>query len=94
MSEHTRRTFLGLAAATLSFHLAHLSRAKLVRSRQQGRFIYYSADFDSMNDVIGFLTTNCCVASECGPAECRPSMQTAARKRMTPARATKRRSAQ
>jgi DNA-binding transcriptional ArsR family regulator len=59
---------LGLPAATLSFHLAHLARAGLARSRQDGRFVIYSADFQSMNELVGFLTENCCGGRSCAPA--------------------------
>jgi DNA-binding transcriptional ArsR family regulator len=58
---------LALAPATLSFHLAHLSRTGLARSRQEGRFVIYSADFDSMNRLVGFLTENCCGGRACAP---------------------------
>jgi DNA-binding transcriptional ArsR family regulator len=51
---------LDLPPATLSFHLAHLARTGLVNSRQEGRFIIYSANFDNMNQLVGFLTENCC----------------------------------
>lgn len=51
---------LGVPAATLSFHLAHLVRAGIAKSRQDGRFVYYSADFRAMRDLVGFLTENCC----------------------------------
>ena len=51
---------LGLPPATLSFHLAHLARTGLVRSRQDGRFVIYSADFQNMNQLVGYLTENCC----------------------------------
>lgn len=54
---------LGLPAATLSFHLAQLSRAQLVRSRQAGRFVIYSADYEHMSRLIAFLTRNCCSGS-------------------------------
>jgi DNA-binding transcriptional ArsR family regulator len=56
---------LGLPAATLSFHLAHLVRAGLVRSRQDGRFVIYSADYQSMTQLVGFLTENCCDGQSC-----------------------------
>lgn len=56
---------LGLAPATLSFHLAHLNRAGLVAARQQSRFIYYAADFAVMNDLISYLTDNCCDGGDC-----------------------------
>lgn len=58
---------LEVAAPTLSFHLAQLTNAGLVRSRQEGRFVYYSADFDAMNGLVGFLTENCCGGNACGP---------------------------
>lgn len=59
---------LDLPPATLSFHLAHLARAGLVRSRQDGRFVFYSADFESMNQLVGYLTENCCGGASCAPA--------------------------
>ncbi|MGH8737729.1 MAG: ArsR/SmtB family transcription factor [Burkholderiales bacterium] len=58
---------LGLPAATASFHLAQLSRAGLLASRAQGRFIIYSADFERMNALLGFLTENCCGGQSCVP---------------------------
>lgn len=65
---------LELPPATLSFHLAHLVRAGLVRSRQEGRFIYYSADFASMNALVGYLTDNCCSGGAgCSPRHCSPA---------------------
>ncbi len=51
---------LALAPATLSFHIAHLVRAGLVSARQESRFIYYAASFAAMDDLIAFLTDNCC----------------------------------
>lgn len=51
---------LDVAPATLSFHLKELRHAGLVRARQQGRHIYYSADFEAMNALLAFLTENCC----------------------------------
>jgi DNA-binding transcriptional ArsR family regulator len=64
---------LDLPPATLSFHLAHLARAGLVRSRQDGRFVFYSADFENMNQLVGYLTENCCGGASCVPAERQPS---------------------
>jgi ArsR family transcriptional regulator, arsenate/arsenite/antimonite-responsive transcriptional repressor len=58
---------LDLPGATLSFHLAHLSRAGLVKSRQEGRYVIYSADFQNMNQLVGFLTDNCCGGGSCIP---------------------------
>lgn len=59
---------LALAPATLSFHLKELANAGLVQSRQEGRFIYYSADFTVMNDLIAYLAENCCGGQPCLPA--------------------------
>ena len=64
---------LDLPPATLSFHLAHLSRAGLVHSRQDGRFVIYSADFETMNRLVGYLTENCCGGASCAPAQRQPS---------------------
>lgn len=58
---------LQIPAATLSFHVAHLVRAGLATARQQGRFIYYSANFAGMDDLIAFLTDNCCQGGQCLP---------------------------
>jgi DNA-binding transcriptional ArsR family regulator len=62
---------LELPPATLSFHLSQLTRAGLAQSRQDGRFVIYSADFRIMNDLVGFLTENCCGGRSCKPAAAR-----------------------
>ena len=56
-----------IAPATLSFHLKELSIAGLLTSRQEGRFVIYSANFGTMNGLIGFLTENCCGGNPCTP---------------------------
>ncbi|ANQ85512.1 ArsR family regulatory protein [Azoarcus olearius] len=58
---------LSLAPATLSFHLAHLSRVGLIVGERESRFIHYSARFDIMDELIAFLTRNCCQGSACLP---------------------------
>lgn len=58
---------LELPPATLSFHLSHLTRAGLAQSRQEGRFVFYSADFRNMNALVGYLTENCCGGRSCAP---------------------------
>jgi len=62
---------LDLAPATLSFHLAGLTRAGLAQSRQDGRFVIYSANFENMNALVAFLTENCCGGAACAPAICK-----------------------
>lgn len=59
---------LSVANATLSFHLKELTHAGLLNARQEGRFIYYSANYDQMNALLGFLTENCCRGEPCMPA--------------------------
>lgn len=73
---------LDVPAPTLSFHLAQLANAGLVRSRQEGRFVYYSADFDAMNGLVGFLTENCCGGNACGPqtVACAPTTRKGTRR--------------
>ena len=63
---------LELPPATLSFHLAGLTRAGLARSRQDGRFVIYSADFGRMSELVAFLTENCCGGASCAPQACQP----------------------
>ncbi|MCP3987146.1 MAG: helix-turn-helix transcriptional regulator [bacterium] len=51
---------LGIPGATLSFHLKELKNAGIVKCRRDGRSLIYSPDFESMNELLGFLTENCC----------------------------------
>jgi DNA-binding transcriptional ArsR family regulator len=64
---------LDVPAPTLSFHLKELSHADLVSSRQEGRFVRYTANFDAMNGLVAYLTENCCRGQPdlCGPT-CAP----------------------
>lgn len=54
---------LAIPASTLSFHLKGLSHAGLISARQESRFIYYSANYGAMNDLLAFLTENCCAGA-------------------------------
>jgi DNA-binding transcriptional ArsR family regulator len=56
---------LGIPPSSLSFHLKELSHADMVVSRQDGRFVYYAANFDTMNAVMDFMTDNCCGGNPC-----------------------------
>jgi ArsR family transcriptional regulator len=64
---------LSLAPATASFHLKELSHAGLIASRQDGRFVWYRADLEAMNGLVGYLTENCCRASSVCDAACVPA---------------------
>lgn len=59
---------LGMAPATLSFHLAHLSRVGLISGQRESRFIHYSADYEAMDGLLAFLTHNCCQGKPCLPS--------------------------
>ena len=58
---------LAMAPATLSFHLAHLSRVGLIQGERESRFIHYKANFATMDELIAFLTRNCCQREQCLP---------------------------
>ena len=60
-------TQLGIPANTLSFHLKTLTQAGMALSRQEGRFVFYAANYASMDDLIAFLTANCCQGKDCLP---------------------------
>ena len=65
---------VGLVPSSLTFHLQNLQRAGLITQQRLSRQLIYSADFDAMNGLIGYLTENCCAdgtaecASSCAPA--------------------------
>jgi DNA-binding transcriptional ArsR family regulator len=66
---------LRIPASSLSFHLAQLTRAGLIRQRRVSRSLIYSADFAAMNGLVGYLTENCCGgsrAADCADAGCTP----------------------
>ncbi len=66
---------LDLPLSTLSFHLSQLKQADLVVCRRVGRTLFYSANYEAMTALMGFLTENCCQGQpgNCTiPAECAP----------------------
>ena len=60
---------LGVPPATLSFHLKTLTHARLIKSRSEGRFVIYSANYAEMDKLIAYLTEHCCAgdATQCAP---------------------------
>lgn len=58
---------LTMPNSSLSFHLAHLSRAGLIVQRREGRSLIYTADFSAMNALVGYLMENCCSGADCSP---------------------------
>jgi ArsR family transcriptional regulator, arsenate/arsenite/antimonite-responsive transcriptional repressor len=51
---------LGIAPATLSFHLAQLTHAGLSVTKREGRSIIYALRVDGIRNLLGFLTKDCC----------------------------------
>lgn len=57
----------GIPPSSLSFHLKELVNAGLLTSRQEGRFVIYEARFESMAELLAYLTDNCCGGKPCAP---------------------------
>lgn len=58
---------LGVPNSSLSFHLAQLHRAGLIKQERQHRSLFYSADYAAMNGLVGYLMENCCGGAVCAP---------------------------
>jgi ArsR family transcriptional regulator, arsenate/arsenite/antimonite-responsive transcriptional repressor len=56
---------LNVAPNTLSFHLKELAHSGLVGQERQGRNLVYRASFDSINELMRYLTENCCQGTTC-----------------------------
>ena len=69
---------IGIPASSLSFHLKEMFYADLVTSRQESRFVIYSANFATMSELIAFLTDNCCDGNPCIPVCSAPCSTTEA----------------
>lgn len=62
---------LGVAPATLSFHLKELVHAGLVSQERASRNLIYRAAYERMNGLLAYLTENCCQGTSCNmPAPC------------------------
>ncbi len=73
---------LNISPPTLSFHLAQLRQAGLLNMRRDGRSLIYSADYDGMNELMGFLTENCCAGADgCVVPACVPLKANAGRRK-------------
>jgi DNA-binding transcriptional ArsR family regulator len=62
---------LEMPPSSMTFHLQSLHRAGLVTQERRSREIIYAADFNAMNELVGYLTENCCggnAAACCAPA--------------------------
>ncbi len=64
---------LQLPNSSLSFHLAHLTRARLIQQQRHSRSLIYTADYAAMNELVGYLLENCCGGAACDSnAACAP----------------------
>ena len=64
---------LGVPPSSLSFHLHQLLHAGLVTQRRLGRQLIYAAEYNAMNELLAYLTQNCCGrGASCMPA-CNPA---------------------
>jgi len=61
---------LGVLPASLTFHLQQLVHAGLITQRRLGRQQIYSAEYEAMNDLLGYLTENCCGRGTAGLPGC------------------------
>ncbi|HUK00763.1 MAG TPA: helix-turn-helix transcriptional regulator [Steroidobacteraceae bacterium] len=66
---------IGLLPSSLTFHLQNLRRAGLIRQRRLSRQLIYSADFEAMNELVGYLTENCCAVSGGSCAAASPALR-------------------
>lgn len=63
---------VGLSPSSLTFHLQALHRAGLIQQLREGRQLFYSADFTAMNEIVSYLTDECCVAASGCATDCTP----------------------
>ena len=63
----------GVAASNVSFHLKGLEHAGMVSSRREARSIIYSADFETLSELVQFLMKDCCAGH---PEICAPALAT------------------
>src|SRR6266480_2299450 len=60
---------LGIAASTLSHHLEKLKNEGLVRVRREGTYLWYSANAEALQELLGFLYAECCTRNKAVEAE-------------------------
>ena len=64
---------LGVLPASLTFHLQQLAHAGLITQRRRGRQLIYSAEYGSMNELLAYLTENCCGQGVSYTLACNPA---------------------
>jgi DNA-binding transcriptional ArsR family regulator len=57
-------TELNIPASTLSHHLEKLKNEDLVTVRREGTFLWYSANAEALQELLGFLYAECCTRNK------------------------------
>jgi ArsR family transcriptional regulator len=63
---------LGLGPSSLTFHLQAMQRAGLIKQARVSRQLFYSADYSAMNELVDYLTDECCSAARACAPDCEP----------------------
>src|ERR1700754_712196 len=64
---------LKLPPSSLTFHLQHLHRTELITQQRSSRQLIYAADFAIMNELVDYLTENCCAGNAACDTKCKPA---------------------
>ena len=57
-------TELDIPSSTLSHHLEKLKNEDLVQVRREGTFLWYSANCEALQELLGFLFAECCTRNK------------------------------
>lgn len=57
-------TELEIPSSTLSHHLEKLKNEQLVTVRREGTFLWYSANSEALEELLGFLYAECCTRNK------------------------------
>jgi len=55
---------LGIPASTLSHHLDKLKNEDLVKVKREGTYLWYSANTNALQELLGFLYAECCTRNK------------------------------
>ena len=58
------QTELGIPPSTLSHHLEKLKNEDLVKVRRESTFLWYTANTDALEELLGFLYAECCTRNK------------------------------
>ena len=64
---------IGVPPSSLSFHLQELAHAGLITQRRLSRNLIYSAEYGAMNELVAYLTENCCGRGQACAPSCNPA---------------------